>query len=235
MATCQVCQKENPQGAEYCEDCGAALPQIQAAVPAAAGSSASNSAPATNASTPIPVVLGEEIPAIPAPSAGQEGVAPPEIDPSQVPAGGGTPAANPAPSAAEPGAIVPSTMGPGTGAGTATGTNPRLVAIHFGAPTGEEVPLLGERLVVGRFDAETGPVDIDLSGTPESVHISRRHGELFREGQGAWSVRDLGSTNGVFVKSSADSGFGPRITAPRPLSNGDEVSFANARFIFKTD
>jgi pSer/pThr/pTyr-binding forkhead associated (FHA) protein len=110
----------------------------------------------------------------------------------------------------------------------------RLLTFRYGAPTGDEIPLFGQHLVVGRFDPETGPVDIDLSETAESGHISRHHGELFRETDGSWMVRDLGSTNGVFVKSGDTASFGPRITAPRPLKDGDELAFGNARFIFKS-
>jgi pSer/pThr/pTyr-binding forkhead associated (FHA) protein len=105
--------------------------------------------------------------------------------------------------------------------------------VRYGAPSGEEIPLFGQRLTVGRFDPETGPVDVDLTALDAGGHISRQHGELYREADGSWMVRDLGSTNGVFVKS-ADASFGPRITAPRPLKDGDEVAFGNARFIFKS-
>jgi pSer/pThr/pTyr-binding forkhead associated (FHA) protein len=108
-----------------------------------------------------------------------------------------------------------------------------LLAVRYGAPTGDELPLIGQRLVVGRFDPETGPVDIDLSEAAESGHISRQHGELYREADGTWMVRDLGSTNGVFAKSGDAASFGPRITAPRPLKDGDELAFGNARFIFR--
>ena len=94
--------------------------------------------------------------------------------------------------------------------------------------------MLGQRLVVGRFDPGTGPVDVDLSESAESGHISRQHGELYREADGSWMVRDLGSTNGVFVKSGDAASFGSRITSPRPLKDGDEVAFGNARFIFKS-
>jgi pSer/pThr/pTyr-binding forkhead associated (FHA) protein len=106
--------------------------------------------------------------------------------------------------------------------------------MRYGAPTGQEIPLQGQRLLVGRFDPETGPVDIDLSEMAEAGHISRQHGELYRDDSGAWVVRDLGSTNGVFVKGGGAAGFGPRITAPRPLVDGDEVAFGNARFVFKS-
>jgi pSer/pThr/pTyr-binding forkhead associated (FHA) protein len=130
---------------------------------------------------------------------------------------------------------------PGTPAapGPADGTDgsqaqARLVAIRYGAPTGDEIPLFGQRLLVGRFDPETGPVDVDLTAMDAGGHISRQHGELYREGDGPWMVRDLGSTNGVFVKSGQDASFGPRISAPRPLKDGDELAFGNARFIFKS-
>ena len=116
-----------------------------------------------------------------------------------------------------------------------TGQNPRLVGVRYGAPTGDEHPLLGQRLVVGRFDAETGPVDIDLSQAPESEQISRQHAEVYREADGGWFVKDLGSTNGVFVKAAGAATFGPRLTAPQALSTGDEIGFGNARFIFQTD
>jgi hypothetical protein len=129
----------------------------------------------------------------------------------------------------QPGAPLPPEA-PTTGTGASAA---RLLTIRYGAPTGQEVPLMGQRLVVGRFDPETGPVDIDLSDAPEAGHISRQHGELYREGD-AWMVRDLGSTNGVFVKSGGTASFGPRITAPQALKDGDELAFGNARFIFKT-
>ncbi len=54
-------------------------------------------------------------------------------------------------------------------------------------------------------------------------------------GQPQVQVRDLGSTNGVFVKGTSDASFGPRITAPKALASGDEVTFGNARFVFKTE
>jgi pSer/pThr/pTyr-binding forkhead associated (FHA) protein len=104
---------------------------------------------------------------------------------------------------------------------------------RHGALTGDEVLLQGQRIVVGRFDPETGPVDIDLSSAPEASHISRLHGEIYYEQDGRWMVRDLGSTNGIFVKSGSEASFGPRITEPRPLADDDEVAFGNARFIFK--
>lgn len=114
-------------------------------------------------------------------------------------------------------------------------TNPRLAVKRYGVVTAEEIPLLGERLVVGRFDPETGPVDIDLSSSPEAGQLSRHHAELYREADGQWHVQDLGSTNGVFVKRPESSTFGPRLTTPVALHPGDEVAFGNARFVLLAD
>jgi hypothetical protein len=224
MPVCQVCQKNNPTGVEYCEDCGAALTPAGAPAEVPAGTVSTPTAPA--APPPPPAPAGS------APAASGRD--------SPTPAATAQEAAAPAASANGPAAT--DAPPPPTPASEASGTPPsgdqqraRLIAIRYGAPTGEEIPLLGQRLLVGRFDPETGPVDIDLSSVSEGVHISRQHGELYREGDDQWLVRDLGSTNGVFVKSSDDPSFGPRITAPRPLSNGDEVAFGNVRFVFRTD
>lgn len=183
MAKCNVCQKDNPVGVEYCEDCGAAL--------------------ATTA-TPIPAP-----PPQPGPDSGSA-VAP-------------SPAVDLAPMAPLPPPVV-----------LGATVRYRLQAKRYGVvSTTEEVPLAGERLIVGRFDSETGPVDVDLGASPDAATISRHHAELSRNGEGKWTVRDLGSTNGVFVKAATDSGFGPRLGEPRTLSDGDELAFGNARFIFR--
>ena len=139
----------------------------------------------------------------------------------------------------EPAAAPLETPSPSPG-GTATPpppsvVNPRLAPKRYGAVGTEEIPLQGDRLVVGRFDPETGPVDIDLSGTPEAGQLSRHHAELYRESDGGWYVQDLGSTNGVFVKRPGSSTFGPRLSTPTALTPGDEVAFGNARFVFKAD
>ena len=309
MSVCQVCQHDNPAGAEYCEDCGAALsspagtPAGASSAPAPTGGAASSGAPpagaasgspssstlssggsasgpqsdssgstagtgASSASASSPDALGEAAASVGTTlsGAGDVGVESDDVEAASpnanaAPPTGGSPASGAAPAAGAPasgaaasaataqaggapaGAGAPSSSSASAGAGAPTpdspaasgAQQPRLVAVRYGAPTGQEIPLLGQRLVVGRFDPETGPVDIDLSEAGEAVHISRQHGELFREADGNWMVRDLGSTNGVFVKGRADASFGPRITAPRALANGDEVTFGNARFVFRAD
>ena len=221
MITCQICQHENPEGAEYCENCGAALPAES--TPASV-----TTPPATDAMTPADVSPQEASPV--AEPAGQTAplTVPPDMEASDATAPAGA-SVDPAEAAV---AQAPAESAPAT---ASTGQNPRLVGVRYGAPTGDAHPLLGQRLVVGRFDAETGPVDIDLSQAPESEQISRQHAEIYREADGRWFVKDLGSTNGVFVKTAGAATFGPRLTAPQALTSGDEIGFGNARFIFQMD
>lgn len=225
MQTCQVCGKQNPQGVEYCDDCGAALkaaaPSPDPAQTAQTGrlDAPAQAAPDSGTTSPdtTPAQAGDG--AAPAPATGAV--------PTSLTDTGAAPTPTPAPAA------TPAPMTDEAPVAGPPGGNPRLAVKRFGALTGDEVPLLGERLVVGRFDPETGPVDIDLSAAPEAEHISRQHGELYHEEGGRWFVRDLGSSNGVFVKGGADASFGPRISAPRELTDGDEVAFGNARFVFR--
>lgn len=222
MPVCQVCQKDNQAGAEYCEDCGAALSEVSAPSTDQAATPATLE-PESNASLEPP--SSESAGFSPSDSGATETTMPEDVADDESASTAASPSAEGTSGAASP---------PG-GATPAAAQHGRLVAMRYGAPTGDEIPLLGQRLVVGRFDPETGPVDVDLSAAAESTNISRHHGEMYLDGDGQWMVRDLGSTNGIFVKGSGDASFGPRITAPSPLADGDEIAFGNARFIFRTD
>jgi len=54
--------------------------------------------------------------------------------------------------------------------------------------------------------------------------VSRQHAELRREGA-HWVLHDLDSTNGTFVNEQ-------RLTAPRPLRDGDVIGIGEATFAF---
>lgn len=105
----------------------------------------------------------------------------------------------------------------------------RLILKRNGALT-EEVFPLSERVTVGRFDVDSGPVDIDMASLPEAAYVSRRHAEIWRE-EGQWKIKDLGARNGTFV-SSSDGQF-RRVTGEQSVSDGDEIALGNARFEFR--
>ncbi len=59
----------------------------------------------------------------------------------------------------------------------------------------------------------------------DNVSVSRRQAEI-REENGAWLLRDLGSSNGTFLN-------GQRITADQALRPGDEISFGKFSILFE--
>lgn len=107
----------------------------------------------------------------------------------------------------------------------------RLVAKQTGAPT-SEFPVSGRGAVIGIFDPDMGPVDVDLDGFTGCDTVSRNHAEIYEE-NGEWKIKDLGSTNGVFIKPTGQSRFGTRINTPTTLNIGDEVAIAKVTFLFQ--
>jgi hypothetical protein len=113
---------------------------------------------------------------------------------------------------------------------TVTGT-PKLIAKQAGAII-PEFTLDKSSLLVGIFDPDSGPVEIDLDSFAGSDTVSRQHAEIYLEA-GEWKVKDLTSTNGVFIKKSSQQRFGGKIVSPQVLEDGDEVAFAKIQFTFR--
>ncbi|MCH8274284.1 MAG: FHA domain-containing protein [Armatimonadetes bacterium] len=103
-----------------------------------------------------------------------------------------------------------------------------LRLVRGGQPTGE-VFAVARHAVIGRFDADVGPIDVDLAPIQEGVYISRKHAEIRYEG-GRWLLRDLGSSNGTFVLMPGGS-FN-RISDETEIEDGQQVAFGNAQFRF---
>jgi len=108
----------------------------------------------------------------------------------------------------------------------------QLTLIKFGTPD----PSLKFRIdptergvIIGRFDTETGPVDIDLSNIPEAKYISRKHAKIFFS-DGCWYIEDLGSSNGTFLLTENDTKKVERGTRTE-LKDGYEIAFGNAKFL----
>ncbi|TAF11313.1 MAG: FHA domain-containing protein, partial [Nostocales cyanobacterium] len=76
-------------------------------------------------------------------------------------------------------------------------TNAKLIAKQPSPPIAEYP--LDNNAIVGIFDPDSGPVDIDLEIFSGSETVSRNHAEIYPE-MGTWKVKDLGSTNGIFIK-----------------------------------
>lgn len=112
-----------------------------------------------------------------------------------------------------------------------TATTAKLISKQPGSPIAEFS--LDSNAVVGIFDPDMGPVDIDLEEFPGSNTVSRNHAEIYIEG-GFWKIKDLGSTNGVFIKQSSQTRFGARITVPETINFGDEIAFGKVRFLFQS-
>ena len=94
-----------------------------------------------------------------------------------------------------------------------------------------EFALTEESCIVGKFDPDLGPVEVDLENFPNADYISRNHARVFWD-RGQWKVEDNDSANGVFLKKSNESRF-TKITTVEVLEAGDEVSFAKIRFTFQ--
>lgn len=109
----------------------------------------------------------------------------------------------------------------------------KLTLRRNGTLTAENFPM-GEQAVVGRFDPETGPVDVDLGRLPEAVYISRRHAEFRCEPAGKWFLKDLGAGNGTFRRPKGEAQF-TRIRGETEVTDGDEIGFGNARFEFRVN
>jgi hypothetical protein len=76
----------------------------------------------------------------------------------------------------------------------------------------------GEQFVIGR----SRECDLVL----DDPNVSRRHAEIRRE-DGAWAIRDLGSTNGIKLNGRRSQGG--------PLSPGDEITLGVSRLTFEQE
>ncbi|WP_204103110.1 MULTISPECIES: FHA domain-containing protein [Spirulina sp. CCY15215] len=227
---CDACGYENIDGAEFCEACGNELTATVAPTPAPSPpvSFPDPTPQPTQISYPDPIPQPSPT-AYPDPQPVPQPIYP---DPIPQPTAYPDPQPVPQPMYPDPVPTPQPTLGDLPSPQTFTGDTARLVAKQAGCPYPEFV-LDGSNLIVGRFDPDTGPVDIDLEGFPGEDTISRNHGEIYQEG-GQWKIKDLGSTNGIFIKRVGQPRFSARIMMPEPLYSGDEVAIAKIRFLFQS-
>ncbi len=239
MIVCHVCGTENQDGAKFCEGCGVELSSAPA--PVAVTEAAPPAMPAIESApvetppletTPVESAPIETAPLETAPvETAPVETAPIEASPvetataeSSIPATVVTPAPEINPKA---------TMETGPDGAPMSSDKPKVARlIPRAASNANQVFMLhSDRMIVGRFDPSAGPVDVDCAGLQGESYISRRHAELYLEND-QWMVRDLGSTNGVYVKRAGQAQYSPRIIEPAALNDGDELAFGNLKFLF---
>ncbi len=137
-------------------------------------------------------------------------------------------------SAQAPVILEKSEAAPNAATSPASTSMARITLRRGGAPTSESFRF-GSGAVVGRFDPDSGPVDVDLAPLPEASYVSRHHAEFRHDaGSGQWFVRDMGSSNGTFWRAGGAGAFS-RLSGEQQLNAGDEISLGNARFEFGVD
>lgn len=164
------------------------------------------------------------------PDCGQELTASPPVAPPRAPAPAAVPVSpQPIPHQPPPESTTSGTSPVPRLVSTATA---KLTVKRGGATTSDSFRLTGS-VIVGRFDADSGPVDVDLGPLPEADYVSRHHAQIWSDPAGRWFVKDLGSSNGTFVRNAGQAQF-RRIAGDQEILSGDEIALGNARFLFET-
>lgn len=82
-------------------------------------------------------------------------------------------------------------------------------------------PLAGSRVVIGRRSRSRGTEpDIDLGGQFADPGVSHLHAMLVAHSDGAWTVVDLGSSNGTYLNDRIEP-IQPHV--PVSIDDGDEI------------
>ena len=123
----------------------------------------------------------------------------------------------PAPAVPEPPA-APMVYRPEEPLGEDDGPPPEVVRERMTLTVdGRVLPLTSSRVVIGR----SRECDVRV----DDGNVSRRHCEVAQEGPTAWTVADLGSTNGTEVN-------GKRIGGRQRLDDGDRITIGSTELVF---
>jgi hypothetical protein len=198
MITCERCQTENLEGAQYCDECGASLAAGGGNGPRRLTYDDGAAAPAQLAADSGSALRAqaEPLPAVPKPQT---------VSPLRTSL-----------------AVPPRTQAPEENSirRVSSGAAPHAkLVIHRGRSVGKEFPMSEDESHIGRWDADGGIFpDVDLDSDDPEAKVSRRHARITRR-SGQYYIEDLGSTNGTFVNRGRRLLPGDR----QPLRDGDEV------------
>ncbi len=110
------------------------------------------------------------------------------------------------------------------------GTIAKLISKQVGAPITEFI-IDSNNAIIGKFDPDIGPVEIDLDGFYGDETVSSTHAEIYFENN-QWQIKDMGSTNGIYIKPRGKTRFGYRMNKPEILNSGDEIAIGKIRLLF---
>ncbi|MGD1807431.1 FHA domain-containing protein [Dapis sp. BLCC M126] len=106
----------------------------------------------------------------------------------------------------------------------------KLISKQVGAPITEFI-IDSNNAIIGKFDPNLGPVEIDLDGFYGDETVSSTHAEIYFENN-QWQIKDMGSTNGIYIKPTGKARFGYRMNKPEILNSGDEIAIGKIRLLF---
>ncbi len=106
----------------------------------------------------------------------------------------------------------------------------KLISKQVGAPIAEFI-IDSNNAIIGKFDPDIGPVEIDLDRFYGDETVSSTHAEIYFENN-QWQIKDMGSTNGIYIKPTGQTRFGYRINKPEILNSGDEIAIGKIRLLF---
>lgn len=111
-----------------------------------------------------------------------------------------------------------------------TGTIAKLIPKQVGSPVPEFI-IDSNNVLIGKFDPNIGPVEIDLDGFYGDETVSSTHAEIYFENN-QWQIKDMGSTHGIYIKPTGKTRFGYRMNKPEVLNSGDEIAIGKIRLLF---